>query len=229
MKKQWPKHIRIYQSPVRLLVLIALTIFFTHTFTMALFVVLPHFAMWVESLIQSGLLIILLFPVLYFFSFRPLILHIAEREQAEEAMRESEYKYRNLFEHLSDAAFVVDVETGRILDTNNQGEQLLGRTRGEIMGMNQGKLYPPDKEKEERERFAGYARQERPEDYETEFSCKDGVGVRVRVSGVPTILHGRKLILVFIRDLTREAADGMKRDNGPPAADKRGIPGAKSY
>lgn len=215
-EKKWPKGIKIYQSPVRLLILIALTIFFTHTLTMALFAVLPHFAMWVESLIQSSLLLLLLFPVRYFFSFRPLIVHMAEREQAEEAMRESEYKYRNLFEHLSDAAFLVDVETGRILDTNSQGERLLGRTRGEIMGMNQSKLYAPGKEEEQRERFATYARQERPEDYESEITRKDGGGVPVRISGVPTVLYGRKLILEFIRDITGPGTQEQKRDNQPP-------------
>jgi PAS domain S-box-containing protein len=222
MEKQWPKHKKIYQSPIRLLVLIAVTIFFTHTLTMALFAILPHFAMWVESVIQSTLLLILLFPVLYFFSFRPLILHITERDQAEEEMRESESKYRNLFEHLSDAAFLVDVETGRILDTNGQGERLLGRTRGEIMGMNQSKLYSPDEEEEQRERFATYARQERPEDYESEITRKDGRRVPVRISGVPSILHGRKLILEFIRDMTGHGGtQEQSRDNQPP---RKGIP-----
>lgn len=215
MESKWSKR-RIYESPIRLLILIALTIFFTHLFTMVLFAVLPRFAMWVESAVQSGLLLVLLFPVLYFFSFRPLILHITEREQAEEAMRESEYKYRNLFEHLSDAAFLVDVETGRILDTNSQGERLLGRTRGEIMGMNQSKLYPPDEEKEQRERFAAFARPERPEDYETAITRKDGARVPVRISGVPTVLHGRKLILEFVRDMTGHGRQETQRDNEPP-------------
>lgn len=216
MESTWPKTIKIYRSPMRLLILIALTIFFTHTFAMALLAVLPHVHMWLESLIQSSLLLLLLFPVLYFFSFRPLILHIAEREQAEEAMRQSEYKYRNLFEHLSDAALLVDVETGRILDTNSQAEQLLGRTRGEIMGMNQCKLYLADQEKEQCERFASYARQERPADYQTEIARKDGGRVPVRISGVPTILHGRRLILEFLRDLTGPATNEQQRDGHPP-------------
>jgi len=197
-----PTRLKIYESPIRLLLLIAATLFVTHTLAMVMFALLPQFSMWTESLIESVLLLILLFPVLYFFSLRPLLMHIAEREQAEEAMRESESKYRNLFEHLSDAAFLVDVETGRILDTNSQGERLLDRTRGAIMGMNQSKLYSPDSEEEQRERFAIYARQERPEDYESEITRKDGGRVPVRISGVPTILHGRKLILEFIRDMT---------------------------
>jgi PAS domain S-box-containing protein len=197
-----PKRLKIYESPIHLLLLIAATLFVTHTLAMVVFALLPQFSMWTESLIESVLLLMLLFPVLYFFSLRPLLMHIAEREQAEEAMRESESKYRNLFEHLSDATFLVDVETGRILDTNSQGERLLGRTRGEIMGMNQSKLYSPDKENEQRERFAAYGRQERPESYESEITRKDGGRVPVRISGVPTILHGRKLILEFIRDIT---------------------------
>ena len=134
-------------------------------------------------------------------------------------MRESEYKYRNLFEHLSDAAFLVDVETGRILDTNSQGERLLGRTRGEIMGMNQTKLYSPDKEMERCERFAAYARQARPEDYESEITRKDGGGVPVRISGVPTILHGRRLIIEFLRDLSGAATHELKQDKHPARKD----------
>src|ERR1051325_5238519 len=58
----------------------------------------------------------------------------AELRQAEEAMRQSEYKYRHLFESLSDAAFLVEEQTGRIIDTNQQAEQLLGQTRGQILG-----------------------------------------------------------------------------------------------
>ncbi len=200
-----PKRLTIYESPIRLFLLIVATLFVTHTVTMVLFASLPQLPMWIESLIGSIMLVILLFPVLYFFSLRPLLLHIAEREQAEEAMRESESKYRHLFEHLSDAAFLVDVETGRILDTNSQGERLLGRARGEIMGLNQSKLYLPDRAEEQRKRFATYAGQERPADYDTEIVRKDGTVARVRISGVPTILHGRKLILELFRDMTGQA------------------------
>lgn len=57
-----------------------------------------------------------------------------ERERAEEAMRQSEHKYRELFESLSDAAFLAEEQTGKIIDTNRCAETLLGRARAEILG-----------------------------------------------------------------------------------------------
>ena len=60
-----------------------------------------------------------------------------ERERAEEAMRQSEHKYRELFECLSDAAFLTDEQTGRIIDTNRCAETLLGLSRAEILGHKQ--------------------------------------------------------------------------------------------
>lgn len=63
-----------------------------------------------------------------------------ERERAEEAMRQSEHKYRELFECLSDAAFLTDEQSGRIIDTNRRAETLLGRSRGEILGHKQSEF-----------------------------------------------------------------------------------------
>lgn len=64
----------------------------------------------------------------------------SERERAEEAMRQSEHKYRELFECMSDAAFLTDEQSGRIIDTNRQAETLLGRTRAEILGHKQSEF-----------------------------------------------------------------------------------------
>ena len=62
---------------------------------------------------------------------------VAEHEEcrrAEESMRESEHKYRELFESLEDAAFLADKQTGKIIDANRCAETLLGCTRAEILG-----------------------------------------------------------------------------------------------
>ncbi|NQT80412.1 MAG: PAS domain S-box protein, partial [Candidatus Aminicenantes bacterium] len=58
---------------------------------------------------------------------------ITERKQAEEALRESEDKYRKLFELGSDALFLIEVETGRILDLNDTALKMYGYSREEAL------------------------------------------------------------------------------------------------
>lgn len=60
-----------------------------------------------------------------------------ECRRAEEIMRQSEHKYRELFESLEDAAFLADVETGKILDVNRSAEKLLHCSRADILGRKQ--------------------------------------------------------------------------------------------
>ena len=51
---------------------------------------------------------------------------ITERRQAEEALRESESRYRQLFELESDAILLIDNDTGRILEANSAAVDLYG-------------------------------------------------------------------------------------------------------
>jgi len=68
-----------------------------------------------------------------------------EREQAEEAMRQSEHKYRHLFESLSEAAFLIEISSRRVVDANLCAQDLLGRTRTEILGMDESALFPHER------------------------------------------------------------------------------------
>jgi PAS domain S-box-containing protein len=197
-----PKFRAIYDSPMRLLWLIVATVFVTHTLAMALFAVLPHYSTWVESLVQSLLLLVLLFPVLYLFSLRPLLLNIAERDQAEAVMRESEQKYRQLFESLCDAVFLVDPESGRILDANKQAQALLGYDRGQIMGMNLAKLVPAEKAEETRRRLNSLAQAAGADGFEAGMLDHEGKAHRVNVNGAPLLLYGKTLVVAQVR--TRE-------------------------
>jgi PAS domain-containing protein len=62
---------------------------------------------------------------------------IAEIQRAEEYMRQSEHKYRELFESLHDAAFLVDEQSEKIIDVNRRALELLGASRSEILGRKQ--------------------------------------------------------------------------------------------
>ena len=59
---------------------------------------------------------------------------VSDREQAAEALRESEERYRTLFDHATNAIFLEDSE-GRILDANQAADSLTGYRNREIMAM----------------------------------------------------------------------------------------------
>ena len=106
-------------------------------------------------------------------------------------MRESEHKYRQLFENLGDAAFLIDVETGRVIDTNQQAEKLLGRERAEILGRNHRTFFPPDKAEE-------FGRRVMEPDtgtaigFEAEVQAANRRDVSVHLSVAPFTLFGRR-------------------------------------
>jgi PAS domain S-box-containing protein len=58
---------------------------------------------------------------------------ITERKRMEEALRESEKKYRTLFESANDSLVLLDV-SGRIVDVNKRAEEVFGGSREELLG-----------------------------------------------------------------------------------------------
>jgi PAS domain S-box-containing protein len=141
-----------------------------------------------------------------------LRIEMTERKQMEEALRESEERYRHLFDNLSDAAFLADVETGLIVETNQQGTVMLGKSRDEIIGMHQSELHPPGKADEYRQRFATHIQKGHAADYDGEVIRKDRTIVPVRISASTLTIRGRHLILGLFRNITerKHAEEALK-------------------
>ncbi|MCD6361994.1 MAG: PAS domain S-box protein, partial [Armatimonadetes bacterium] len=128
-------------------------------------------------------------------------------------LRESEERYRHLFENLNDAAFLADRETGLIIETNKAGEELTGRTRDEIIGMHQTQLHPPEKVEQYRQRFAEHVEKGRMADFDGEVMRKDGSIVSVAISASIVTLAGKEYLLGLFRDITdrKEAEQATAR------------------
>jgi len=96
---------------------------------------------------------------------------MTERKQAEEALRQAEEKYRNIFAESRDAIFIT-ARDGEIIDVNQAGLDFYGYTREEMIGMNVKETYlrPADRIKFQQEiEREGYVR-----DYEVKLLKKDG-------------------------------------------------------
>ena len=64
-----------------------------------------------------------------------LLADIADRKRAEQALRDSEIRFRTFVDHAADAFFMLDFERATILDVNRYACESLGYTREELIGM----------------------------------------------------------------------------------------------
>jgi len=120
----------------------------------------------------------------------------ADCERAEESMRQSEHKYRELFECLDDAAFLADEASGKIIDANRCAEKMLGCNRVDILGRNQFQFLHLDK--------SGVAAAEAPAATSVEWKLirADGGAATVNVHTTRLMLYGHALVLRLCHELT---------------------------
>lgn len=123
----------------------------------------------------------------------------AERVRAEEAMRESEQKYRALFESLGDAAFLVDEATGKILDTNRSASIMLGCERGQILGRRESQFFTPSCA--EAESGAASDRKEAQTVQVCELQRADGKRIPVRMRTSRLALYDRPMMIRLCHEL----------------------------
>ncbi|MBI2419829.1 MAG: PAS domain S-box protein [Ignavibacteriales bacterium] len=82
-----------------------------------------------------------------------VIQDITSRKQTEKELRDSEERFRVLFEGAPDAIILADPETGMIVDANKAACQLLARPYEEIITMHQHELHPPQNEEVSKAKF----------------------------------------------------------------------------
>lgn len=98
------------QSAVWMLIVLAVSVFIIEVFVMVLLTSLPAMSDAAKTLIDAATLSLLLFPIFYFLVFRPLIVNIAERRMAEEALRESEMRFRKMADHAPALIWLADTQ-----------------------------------------------------------------------------------------------------------------------
>jgi PAS domain S-box-containing protein len=116
---------------------------------------------------------------------------ITERRLAEEAVRESEERYRNLVDNASDSIMTFSLE-GNITSVNRAYAKLTGWTTDELMGENwQTLVAPVDRERMAERTRRSLAGEKLPSIFEVATLCKDGRVVQLegRTRTVRT-LHG---------------------------------------
>jgi len=131
-----------------------------------------------------------------------LAINITERKKAEEKLKESEERYRTLFDASSDAVYLETIE-GEIIDCNEAACKMLGYDRDELIGLNVADIVPDDVKTE----LANVAL----EIVSKGKICIESFGKRKDGSIFPTEVNARlikignrHMVIVYVRDISAQ-------------------------
>ena len=130
------------------------------------------------------------------------------RKRLEMNLKESEEKYRKLFENANDAIFIADAKTGQILDVNRQAERLMGLPKKELIGMDQSRLHPPEEAESYKEKFLDQVkmamddRNAQAPSLEGEVINAEGERIQVYINASILEIGGKTVIQGIFRDIS---------------------------
>jgi PAS domain S-box-containing protein len=129
--------------------------------------------------------------------------NITSRKQAEDALKQSEDKFKTIFENSGGAIFIADTKTSKIVECNSEAEKLLGRTRDEIIGMYQSELHPDAKADEYKKLFIDSIENKKVVNIEAEAQHKDGRIIPILISAQTFRIGEQDLIAGLFIDITK--------------------------
>lgn len=125
---------------------------------------------------------------------------ISDRKQAEETVKQSEERYRQLFETVPDAILVFDGETCKFIDVNDRALQLYGYSRDEFLELKYGDITaePDQSDAFIKKTLIGILTHV-PLRYHRK---KKGKEFPAEISSTTFLMAGRKVLCSLVRDIT---------------------------
>jgi len=201
----------LWKSPVSMLLIVALSAFLSEASVMLVLYSLPQLSLLSEAIIDAALLVTLISPALYFFLFRPLVIHIREREAIENVLHRNEEEQFKVMIRTSLDAFLITNMDGRILEVNDAYCRLTGYSRQELLEMSTADIETAEHPGEPARHVAKLL-ETGSDRYEIRKRRKDGRIQIVEVSSNYSKINGGR-IYSFMRDITERKQAEEQRNS----------------
>ncbi len=137
-----------------------------------------------------------------FRGYRGIDRDITERRKAEETIKESEIRYRALFEGSADGIIIADVETKKFEYVNESFCKMLGHDKEAIRKMGVLDIHPKESLDHVIDEFMAQANGEKTLAQDIPCLKKDGTILYADINTQPLVMGGRKYNVGFFRDIT---------------------------
>jgi|GEM_PF-803633 len=144
------------------------------------------------------------------------IRNISERKKMEDMLKESEEKYRELFNNANDMITLAELnddgEVGHYIEVNDVASQRLGYTREELLKMTPKDLVAPEKLSEMPEPTRKLFENGKVT-FEIVHMAKEGRRIPVEINSHLFKLKGKDVILAIVRDITerKKTEESLKK------------------
>lgn len=129
---------------------------------------------------------------------------ITARKRMEDAVRESEQRFRGIFNSVYDGILVADVETHKFILANSRICFMLGYALSELSQLGVEDLHQPEDLQLVGEHFSRMARGELTLTQDIRMKRKDGSTFFADVAGTPVNLEGRPYLIGIFRDTSEQ-------------------------
>ncbi len=193
----------ILKKDKNVFLLLVVCIFICEILIVLLVSYLPAMATWKKVVIDSSLLSILIFPLIYFFLFIPLKQSIADKNK-------NQVRHQQLIENIGEGVVICNAEE-IFLYANTAAEKLFGAEKGSLKGTGLGTYFTATnfdfivkQTGERKEGKSGY--------YQSEIILKDGSTKKLYITATPQFDDGIFIgTIAILRDISalKKAEDAI--------------------
>lgn len=135
-----------------------------------------------------------------------ILVDVSDRKKAETALRESEERYRRLWEDSSDGLVLIDAVSGAVIDCNAEFCRQTGRPKEQLRSLRIWEIRPADLQEAARRKFLEIAETGSGGSSELDFERPDGTRVSVDFLSRLLTIGGREVIQSRCRQVSPKPA-----------------------